>query len=545
MKAVKAAIYARFSSDMQRASSIEDQERNCRRRAEAEGWSIAERYADKAISGSDNRRPQYLAMLKAAARKEFDVLILDDLSRLTRDSVEQETAIRRLEFQGIRVIATSDGYDSQSKSRKIQRGFKGLMNEMFIDDLRAKVHRGLEGQAIKGRWCGGRPYGYRLKAITDPSRLDAYGNPAKTGTTLVIDPAQARIVREIFERYTAGGSCMSIARDLNARGIASPGSTWKRVTRRNSGWMGSGVRVIVLNRLYTGAQRWNASRFEKDPDTGKTLRRRRPQSDWVVNQVEALRIVSDAIFASAKARTRPMTHAEKHQKAGGRAKYLLSGLLRCDVCGAHYVIADKYSYGCSSFLDGGGCTNRVRVNRVSLEGKILDPLRDKLRDPAMVKQMAAQMERDYAANMNKAAARAEAAPKELQELDARLERLKGGVADLEPDELAAAIARIEAKRNELKAIQPAQRERAKVFALLPKAAATYLQRVEEFKAGDPLATQMLRLMLTWLIGPIKLAPEPDGSLWAIYKQWDGEVLVTVLVRVLVRTTGTCGRGDRI
>jgi hypothetical protein len=52
------------------------------------------------------------------------------------------------------------------------------MSEMFIDDLRAKVHRGLEGQAIKGRWCGGRPYGYRLKAITDPSRLDAYGNPA-------------------------------------------------------------------------------------------------------------------------------------------------------------------------------------------------------------------------------------------------------------------------------------------------------------------------------------------------------------------------------
>jgi len=57
------------------------------------------------------------------------------------------------------------------------------------------------------------------------------------------------------------------------------------------------------------------SRFEKDPDTGKTLRRRRPQSEWVVNQVEALRIVSDALFASAQARTRPMTDAEKHLKA--------------------------------------------------------------------------------------------------------------------------------------------------------------------------------------------------------------------------------------
>ena len=534
---VRAVTYSRYSSDQQRASSIEDQRRNCARRAAAESWAITAQYADEAISGSDNRRPQYLAMLQAAARKEFDILIVDDLSRLTRDSVEQETTLRRLEFQGIRIIATSDGYDSQSKSRKIQRGFKGLMNEMFLDDLRAKVHRGLEGQAIKGRWCGGRPYGYRLKAITDPSRLDAYGNPSKIGTTLAIDPAQAAIVRQIFERFVGGESCASIARELNARSVASPGSTWKRTTRRSSGWMGSGVRVILVNPLYTGAQRWNASRFEKDPDTGKTLRRRRPKSEWVVNQVEALRIVSDPLFASAQARTRPMTDVEKRLKAGGRAKYLLSGLLKCTVCGAHYVIADKYSYACSSFLDGGGCANNVRVNRVSIEGTILNPVRDQLRNPVLVKQMAAEMERDFAAQMNRAGARAAAAPLELQELDARLERLRGGVADLEPDELAAAIARIEAKRAELKASVPAAREIAKVMAMLPKAAAAYLKQVDAFAAGDPKATVKVRLMLKGMIGAIRLAPEPDGSLWATYKQLD--------VAALVRTAGTSGRGDRI
>lgn len=534
---IRAATYSRYSSDQQRASSIVDQRRNCHRRAEAEGWSVVAEFADEAVSGSDNRRTDYLKMQQAAARKEFDVLIVDDLSRLTRDSVEQETTLRRLEFQHIRIIATSDGYDSQSKSRKIQRGFKGLMNEMFLDDLRAKVHRGLEGQAIKGRWCGGRPYGYRLKAITDSARFDAYGNPSKIGTTLIIDSAQALIVRQIFERFAGGESCTSIARELNARRIPSPGSTWKRTTRRNSGWMGSGVRVILVNPLYTGAQRWNASRFEKDPDTGKTLRRRRPQSEWVVNQVEALRIVSDALFASAQARTRPMTDAEKHLKAGGRAKYLLSGLLKCEVCGAHYVIADKYSYACSSFLNGGACSNEVRVNRVSIEGTILNPVRDKLRDPAMVKRMAAEMERDFAAQIEKGRARAAAAPKELQELDARLERLRGGVADLEPDELAAAIARIEAKRAELRVAHPAERERAKVLALLPKAAAAYLKQVDAFAAGDLGATNKVRLMLKGMVGPIKLAPEPDGSLWATYKQLDAAALV--------RTAGTGGRGDRI
>jgi site-specific DNA recombinase len=534
---VRVAFYARFSSDLQRAASIEDQFRNCRKRADAEGWSIVAEFADEAISGSDNRRPQYLAMLQAAARKEFDILIVDDLSRLTRDNVEQETTMRRLEFQGIRIIATSDGYDSQSKSRKIQRGFKGLMNEMFLDDLRAKVHRGLEGQALKGRWCGGRPYGYRLQAIADPSRLDAYGNPSKIGTTLALDPVQAPIVREIFERFVAGASWAAIARELNARGIASPGSTWKRTTRRHSGWMGNGVRVILLNPLYTGAMRWNATRFEKDPDTGKTLRRKRPQSEWVVNHIEALRIVSDEMFASAQQRTRPVNPGDSRLRTGGRVKYLRSGLLMCETCGAHYVIADKYSYGCSSFLNGGACSNTVRLNRVSIEGQILDPIRDKLRDPAMVKRMAAEMERDFAAQVDKVGARAAAAPKELQELDARLERLRGGVADLEADELAAAIARIEAKRTELKAAQPVERERTNVLAMLPKAAAAYLKQVDAFVAGDPRATQRVRIMLKSMVGPIKLSPGEGGSLWATYKQLDAAALVG--------TAGTCGRGDRI
>src|SRR5690606_2186877 len=95
---MKAALYARFSTDLQRAASIEDQFRNCRKRAELEGWTVVATFADAAMSGSDANRPQYRAMLEAATRREFDVLMVDDLSRLTRDAVECERAIRRLEF---------------------------------------------------------------------------------------------------------------------------------------------------------------------------------------------------------------------------------------------------------------------------------------------------------------------------------------------------------------------------------------------------------------------------------------------------------------
>ena len=533
---MRAALYARFSSDLQRAASIEDQFRNCRKRAATEGWTVVAEFADAAISGSDSSRPQYKAMIAAAGRREFDVLILDDLSRLTRDSVEQETTIRRMEFQGIRIVSTCDGYDSRSASRKIQRGVKGLMNEIFLDDLRQKVHRGLEGQALKRFWCGGKPYGYRLRPVTDPSRLDPYGQPANIGTMLVIDAVQAKIVREIFERYCAGDSCHAIAVELNRRGVPSAGSTWKRKTRRASGWMSSSVRVILRNPLYRGHQRWNASQFVRDPDSGKHLRRSRPKSEWVTHQIEELRIVTDETFQKANSRTRSLSPGDSRLKAGGKAKYMLSGLLRCEVCAAHYIIADKYSYACSSFLNGGTCSNTVRVNRTSLEDTILGPVRVDLKDRELVQRMAADMEREYAKRIQASEAQAKSAPDELKVIDTRLEKIRA-LAGLTEDERQILIEKAEAKRTEIQAaVEPQARPQTKIVAILPKAAAMYVKQIDEGLAGNPRAAAKSRLVLRDMLGPIVLSPGRDGSLWASYR---------FNPAALIRTAGTYGRGDRI
>ena len=104
-------------------------------------------------------------MLAAASNSKIDVLVIDDLSRLSRDQVESERVIRRLEFSGIRLIAVTDGSETKAATRKIQRGVKNLINEMRLDELREQVHRGLTGQAMKNFWCGDRPYGYSLKPI--------------------------------------------------------------------------------------------------------------------------------------------------------------------------------------------------------------------------------------------------------------------------------------------------------------------------------------------------------------------------------------------
>ena len=174
---MRTVTYCRFSSDKQREASIEDQQRNCQKFAEREGWTITARYTDKAISGTKADRPEYQTMLADAKAVAFDVLLVDDLSRLSRDDVELKTTIRRFLYWGIRIVGVSDGFDSASKGYKIHAGVRGLINEIYLDDLREKTHRGMVGQVLKGNCAGGRTYGFRNVPIEDKSRKDEYGRP--------------------------------------------------------------------------------------------------------------------------------------------------------------------------------------------------------------------------------------------------------------------------------------------------------------------------------------------------------------------------------
>ncbi len=538
---MKAAIYSRYSSDAQKATSIEDQARNCRARAKAEGWEVSHEYADAAISGSDSTRPQYQAMLAAASRREFDVLLIDDLSRFARDSVEQERTIRRLEFQGLRIVATSDGYDSTSKARKIHRQVKGMMNDIFLDDLRDKVHRGLTGQALKGYWCGGKPYGYRLKPVLDESRRDPYGQPAKIGTVLEIDEAQAAIVREIFARYVDGASHRTISKELNARGVPSPGSTWQRKTRRCSGWVDSATRVIVLNVLYTGLVRWNVSQFVLDPDTGKHKRRARPRSEWNEFRDESLRIVSDELHNLALNRTKhPSGASNEIQRAGGKVKFALSGQLVCGDCGAHLVLCDARAYQCGGFRTG-ACKNNERIRRTLVEKAIMTVTDQDLLEPEVIAHAARRIQRIYADSLASREKRASEMPRELQDIDARLgrlrERLQAGDPDMSADELQIIIERAEAKRRELADNLPEAKESAQILTLFPKAAAEYRKQIKMgFEGMGPNATGKARVALRKFLGKISVKRYGDGSVWAEFD---------VNPAALLKAAGTVGRGDRI
>ena len=519
---MKATAYCRYSTDKQRETSIEDQRRNCERFAEREGWQITTLYADKGMSGTRSDRPEYQQMLADAKNRAFDVLLVDDLSRFSRDQVETEQSLRRLEHWGIRVVGVSDGYDSQSKSRKVQRGVRGLVNELYIDDLREKTHRGLTGQALKGNNCGGRAYGYRHIPIEDPTRRDEYGRPVVNAVRREPDPDQVKWVRFIFAKYAEGHAPRTIASELNRLNIPSPGSNWKRVARRKDAkWLGSTIIAMLDNPLYIGQYIWNRSQWVKDPETGRRIRKERPESDWIKTEDKTLRIVDqrtwDAVHARRKERA-PL-HDNQHPDIRPRQKYLFSGLLKCALCGQNFVMSDGYRYGCGSHVNGGkhACANNLRVPRMLAEEVLLEGIKNKLFAPEML------------AEFKREAARLLAEERRRHRPDTEQARVALASAELEIANLLAAIKAGILTPTTKSALEKAEADRAramaalnvdtraldKVAAMLPGALDRYRKLVANLAgvAQRDIARAQAQIK-TLLRGRVLLHPTPQGYLEA-------------------------------
>jgi site-specific DNA recombinase len=529
---VRVAIYARFSSTVQREASISDQCRRAEARAAQEGWAVVARYSDEALSGSRADRPGYQAMLAAASAREFEILLVEDLSRLSRDQVESERAIRRLEFHGLRIVGCADGYDSQSKARKVHRGIKGLMNEIYLDDLADKTRRGLEGQALKGLHTGGKAYGYRLVHVTDPARRDAHGQPAVLGSRREIDPEQAEWVRWIFARYADGWSARAIADELNKCQVTSPGAAWNRRTPRRARWLSTAIAGptdgsgILNNPAYRGQLVWNRTTWVRDPDTGKRRPVARPQSEWVVVAAPELRIVSDALWEAVKRRQRAQSDTvgelvkaglsrDRARRRGRGPKFLFSGLLTCGCCGSRYVVVNAVAYGCASHANGGAhaCANRLRVRRDVVESRLLAGIREGLLAPARVELFQAEVRRLLAAQAKAAAA--PTAPARLAELRTEIGHLTDAIAAgllKSSPALAARLRAAEAELARLQAEQARPRGEDKVLRTLPRVAEIYRELIDDLGAAVIDDMPRARHELRKLVGDeIRLVKAQDGD----------------------------------
>lgn len=502
---MRAVIYARYSSDLQSDASIEDQLEVCRRYVERNGWQLVETFADRAISGASSARPGFQAMLAAAERNRFEVIVCEAIDRLGRRLSDVAGLHDRLEFRRVQLHAVNLGLVTA-----LHVGMLGTMAQLFLSDLKDKTRRGLMGRVLQGRSAGGRAYGYRV----------VEGDPAGHGGRR-IDQNEAAIVRRIFTMFASGISPRAIARRLNEEAVPGPdGRPWQDTTIRGQAERGTG---ILNNELYIGQLVWNRCSYIKDPRSGRRLARPNPPDKWERKEVPELRVLDDDLWQAVKQAQAQVSFTIARDGSGAalnrahRRKFLLSGLLVCGECGGNYAMLSKTGYGCSNCRSKGICSNSRTIDRAIIEQRVLQGLKERLLAPALFEEFA----RSYVAETERLAGEAVARRAVIEQRLAEVERKIAGMVRAIEDglydrSLKERMTALQAQRAKLEAERTAAPPPGKV-TLHPGLPALYRRKVEELERllTDPELADQAMEAIRGMITKIVLTPENSGGLSAV------------------------------
>jgi len=195
---------------------------------------------------------------------------------------------------------------------------------------------------------------------------------------------------------------------------------------------------------------------------------------------------------------------------------MLSGILRCGKCGAHFVMDSATHYRCGSVVDGKACGNTIRVRRDLAEAVILRPIVDELLSPETIEEMVKEIRAYYDERMAELRAKRTKLPAEVEELNKRItrlqERLKVGDPDFTAEELLSIIQKAETMRTELLASEPEAKRMGKVLNALPAAAGQYHDQIRKGLKGNPTEAGRARIAVRKLLGgDVKLLPAKGGG----------------------------------
>jgi len=404
----RCAVYARYSSEAQRKTSIEDQIRNCRAAAERNGWVVLDQYirSDSELTGRTLVGREGLADLISLAKakpRPFDLILVDDTSRFGRYLPDVLRECDRLAHYGVSLYFVSDRLDSRDEAFRFAYIIKGIGDEEYVRGLSQKVHRGQEGCILRGYTAGGTCYGYKNKPIVDPEKGGRGATVRLLGVEREIIPEEAATVRQIMEMRAAELGFGTISKRLNAAGIIAPERRYNGKTHRR--WFPSTIKEICRNEIYHGIRLWNRTQMVFNPADGKRTKRERPQSEWVRVEVPNLRIISEELWEKVRQVNQQRRDKTYGRRLGGMNRtensrtYLFSGLLSCGVCGGRFTVVGgkppKVFYGCRNHRYRQCCSARVTIRRESLEQQLIAAISANLKRPELeeecVREFSAQL----------------------------------------------------------------------------------------------------------------------------------------------------------
>ena len=374
----RAAIYCRLSKDDDldgESASIANQRDMLESYCEKQGWEVVAVYQDDGYTGLNMERPDLKRMIKAIERRQVNLVITKDLSRLGRNYLQTGYLIEDFfPRNGVRYIAMNDGIDTLRENNDIAP-FKNILNEMYSKDISKKVHSSYLLKAQKGEFTGCvAPFGYRK----DPEDKNH----------LLVDEETAPIVRQIFRWALEGHGPNFIRRRLEEqkvpcptwwnreRGIRNVRTKWEKQDPVNGRYMWdfSVIKDILMNPVYAGAI---ASQKKDYRFKIGTIGEKKPQ-DWIVVEQRHEPLIDRKSFAivqdKLKSRQRPRQNGETS---------LFAGLIKCGECGKSLTIRTTHAkhpqqiYACKTYgAFGKTHCSQHRVEYNTLYRLVLNKIRE-------------------------------------------------------------------------------------------------------------------------------------------------------------------------
>lgn len=493
----RAVIYARYSSDLQDEASNTHQVAEARRAAEREGYTVVGVYTDAERPGwTTVDRDGYARLIEDARARKFDRVIVESMDRLARDKLDSQTIFQHFKWYGAHIWTPAEG-----EITELHIDIKGIISSQSSKDTAVRVRRTFRQKVESGHIPGPPAYGYRTVSA---GRKE-------------IDPEQAKVMQRLFTEYATGKGPRAITADLNAEGIVGPGG---RPWRAHYLTMPLG---IFFNRLYVGEYEWGRRVSVKNFVTQRKNKVKASGLDYIKVAHPELRIISDELFEAVHA-VRLARGNRASRPAGDRLKArsetLLSGLLRCDDCGANMILGAGGGVGlqarvrCSNAHHERGICSHSKSYRIGpLQHGVITALKDALSNPGYLKEYLTTYHKERDAVRRRASAALAADTKKLAAVEAKIMRLVGlyasGDTALPLDVIKRQLAELEEERAELKGNVELAKAETKVVSLHPAALKRFQEAIDTLhdeltKGGE--YTKAGRLALQSLIDYVAVIP---------------------------------------
>jgi site-specific DNA recombinase len=450
---MRAAIYCRKSTDQSEVheseKSVAHQKERCLALIAKQGWTLAEGhvYTDDGISGAvfGEGRPALLRLMDAvkSGRRPFDIVVAYDESRLGRDVIETGYLVKQIIDRDVRLFF-SDGSERRldSATDALLMSITAFGGQFEREQASLRVRSKMHAKAKDGHSTGTVPFGYTSVAVNSHKEL-------------VIDPAQAEVVRSIFAWSAEGYGIAKIAHRLNHEQAG---------VRK---WSGPGVRDMLTNDIYQGRIVYGKKRVTVKG--GKKVKLAVPEAQWIVTERPELRIVPEALWSKVQARKATVFSTYLRTKKGrlqGRpeatiSEHLLSGFCVCGTCGGRLVVWSRslktstYRYlVCWKHKSGGygACGNARSIPLEPLTDMVISHFRRDVLTPARLAKVAKDLAADADASPVRAAERRQGLEADLRKVEGRIAKLVDAVATGDaPQAILTAIKAAETQQREIQA----------------------------------------------------------------------------------------------